>query len=93
MVTNIRYCDVKLGDVVMDYMRPAPARGRHRYVLLLLQQPEGKVIHVRPPASRSNFSCHDFALAFQLGVPVAATYFTCSAEQVTHARSLTSYLP
>ena len=67
------------GNVILPYAPPTPARGYHRYILMMFEQamPLGML---PPPLTRSYFDSKFFALAHQLGVPKAVAYFWAKKE-------------
>lgn len=84
LVTNIPASsgDISEGTVVSEWRGPNPPSGTHRYVFLLYEQPTEELLQVPAPESIANFSARDFSAEYELGEPIAVTYFT-SAKQPT----------
>ncbi|KAK3159801.1 hypothetical protein QOZ80_1BG0051260 [Eleusine coracana subsp. coracana] len=86
MVTDIPgTTDVNYGREVLCYEGPRPPAGIHRVVFVLFKQMARGVVD-SPPLLRHNFSTRDFALQHDLGLPVAAVFFTCQPEGGTGGR-------
>ncbi|XP_034255306.1 protein D3-like [Thrips palmi] len=77
LLGNIPGEDVSRGEVVFNYVGPAPPQGAglHRYVVLAYKQPGYNNYTSTPPASRQYFSSRRFAASWDLGAPVAANFF------------------
>ncbi|WOG96714.1 hypothetical protein DCAR_0416050 [Daucus carota subsp. sativus] len=71
--------NINEGNVILPYAPPTPARGYHRYILMMFEQamPLGLL---PPPLTRSHFNSKFFAFAHQLGVPKAVAYFWAKKE-------------
>lgn len=61
--------------------------GIHRLVLVLYQQLGRGTVFA--PQVRQNFNLRNFARRFNLGKPVAATYFNCQRQTGTGGRRFT----
>nr|WRK13949.1 flowering locus T-like protein 4 [Diospyros sp. 'deyangshi'] len=73
MVTDIP------GTTSTSFVREPTATSRiHRFVLVLFQQLGRQTVY--PPELRHNFCTRDFALLYNLGLPVAAVYFNAQRE-------------
>lgn len=75
MVVNIPQGSFTEGETVVTYSAPTPPEGRHRYVVLLYKNTEGEHIKVPPPAERGRFQARELSRRYNLGNPIAATYF------------------
>lgn len=82
LVTNIED-DVAQGTALQAYRPPMPPLGIHRYITFLFRQPGA--IEVPVPTSRTNFNVTNFASQYNLGNPVAATFFTVANTTVPRA--------
>ncbi|XP_021747865.1 uncharacterized protein LOC110713724 [Chenopodium quinoa] len=79
LVTNIpANGSINLGQEVMAYESPRPSLGIHRYVFVLFYHSGLQTITA--PGWRQNFFTREFAELYNLGMPVAAVYFTCQRE-------------
>ncbi|XP_031493642.1 protein RICE FLOWERING LOCUS T 1-like [Nymphaea colorata] len=72
------------GREAVCYEQPRPSVGIHRLILVLFQQLGRETVYV--PSWRHNFSTRDFALQYNLGLPVAAVYFNCQRESGSGGR-------
>lgn len=80
------------------YIKPQPPRGtgRHRYILLLFQQPTdftipaafAKIVHPQQTTDRSAFNLTAFVNAAGLDAPVAANFFFAENSTVTPSSSI-----
>ncbi|CAM6038529.1 unnamed protein product [Sphagnum compactum] len=68
-------------NVVLPYIPPTPIAGRHRYILLLYEQPNGTDVFNPPPPGRILFSAEAFASTYGLIGPVAGIYFGVTAGE------------
>eukprot|EP00761_Pharyngomonas_kirbyi_P011839 gb/GECH01011865.1/.p1 GENE.gb/GECH01011865.1/~~gb/GECH01011865.1/.p1 ORF type:complete len:371 (+),score=73.92 gb/GECH01011865.1/:1-1113(+) len=79
MISNIPGNDIKKGDTLVDYMPPLPSEyaGTFRYVFLLYRQPESMELNTQVNSlnDRRNFSIHQLADQFHLGLPVGMSFF------------------
>lgn len=87
------------------YIKPQPPRGtgRHRYILLLFQQPAdfaipaafANIVHPQQTTDRSAFNLTAFVNAAGLDAPVAANFFFAENSTVTPSASVsgTGILP
>ncbi|PKA51672.1 Protein flowering locus T [Apostasia shenzhenica] len=76
LVTDIpATTDARFGRELVCYESPKPSHGIHRIVLVLFQQMGRETVFA--PAMRQNFNTRMFAQEYNLGQPVAATYFHC----------------
>jgi len=78
LIVNTRGTEIDRGDILCNYMGPAPPKGRHRYVFLLFEQLDNADIPAQGISQRAKFSASNFAKSFKMGTPVAATYFYSS---------------
>ena len=72
LVTGIRGGDLSTGDVVVNYARPTPPKGTHRYIALQLEE-TGDAIAV-PTTDRKRWPLGAF-LAQASVVPVAMNFY------------------
>lgn len=88
MVTDIpASTDDSFGRELIPYESPSPTMGIHRLVLVLYQQLGRGTVFA--PQVRQNFNLRNFARRFNLGKPVAATYFNCQRQTGTGGRRFT----
>lgn len=88
LVVNIPGNKVDEGDVLADYLSPAPPMltGPHRYTFVLFEQENGTKVEsdINIPKNstrgRMNFSLRKFAAEKNLGEPVAANFFKASFD-------------
>ncbi|ESW11121.1 hypothetical protein PHAVU_008G003700 [Phaseolus vulgaris] len=66
------------GEEVVGYEGPRPMMGIHRIVFILFRQHGRQTVYA--PGWRQNFNTRDFSEVYNLGSPVAATYFTCKRQ-------------
>ncbi|RDY14760.1 Protein HEADING DATE 3A, partial [Mucuna pruriens] len=66
------------GEEVVSYEGPRPMMGIHRIVFVLFRQSGRQTIYA--PGWRQNFNTRDFSELYNLGLPVAATYFNCKRQ-------------
>ncbi|KAE9451158.1 hypothetical protein C3L33_16931, partial [Rhododendron williamsianum] len=66
------------GQELMCYESPRPSVGIHRFVFVLFRQLGRETVFA--PRWRQNFNTREFAELYNLGDPVAATYFNCQRE-------------
>ncbi|XP_020592097.1 protein HEADING DATE 3A-like [Phalaenopsis equestris] len=79
LVTDIpETTTTSFGNEVVSYESPNPTAGIHRIVFILFRQSVQQTIYA--PGWRQNFNTRDFAQFYNLGSPVAATYFNCQRE-------------
>nr|WRK13948.1 flowering locus T-like protein 3 [Diospyros sp. 'deyangshi']WRK13951.1 flowering locus T-like protein 6 [Diospyros sp. 'deyangshi'] len=79
MVTDIPgTTSASFGQEVVKYESPLPHLGIHRFVFVLFQQLGRQTVY--PPSLRHNFCTRDFAMLYNLGLPVAAVYFNAQRE-------------
>ncbi|MFS7926065.1 putative phosphatidylethanolamine-binding protein [Helianthus anomalus] len=76
--------DATFGREIVNYEKPKPVIGIHRYVLLLFKQRARQ--SVRPPVSRDRFNTRAFSQENDLGLPVAAMYFHAQRENAPRRR-------
>lgn len=69
------------GEEVVGYESPRPMSGIHRIVFILFRQTGRQTIYA--PGWRQNFNTRDFGELYNLGLPVAATYFNCKRQNVS----------
>eukprot|EP00877_Chromochloris_zofingiensis_P014955 jgi/Chrzof1/9713/Cz04g13040.t1 len=72
--------EVDKGDVLTDYMGPAPPQGTHRYVFLVYEQHMHRELQPFRTKQRPKFNAADWAKRHNLGDPVAATHFEAAPE-------------
>nr|QLM02225.1 mother of FT and TFL1 1 [Gomphichis scaposa] len=77
--------DASQGQEVVPYTSPKPPLGIHRYVMVLFHQ-QSVFPAVAPLVSRANFSTRDFAVRYDLGLPVAVVYFNSQKEPAARRR-------
>ncbi|XP_010268336.1 PREDICTED: protein HEADING DATE 3A-like [Nelumbo nucifera] len=71
--------DATFGQEITSYEGPSPTIvGIHRYVFVLFRQSGRQTTGA--PGWRQNFCTRDFAEIYNLGLPVAATYFNGQRE-------------
>ncbi|XP_010268334.1 PREDICTED: protein HEADING DATE 3A-like [Nelumbo nucifera] len=71
--------DATFGQEITSYEGPSPTIvGIHRYVFALFRQSGRQTTGA--PGWRQNFCTRDFAELYNLGLPVAATYFNSQRE-------------
>jgi hypothetical protein len=96
LVTNIpASADVASGSTVMDYAPPTPPKGNHRYVFVLLEQPQASHGHshggaggggaagrlaVDTPVGRGKFNAPAFIAAHDL-TPVGLQFMCVHAAE------------
>lgn len=66
------------GQEVVSYESPRPMMGIHRIIFILFRQSGRQTIYA--PGWRQNFNTRDFSEVYNLGLPVAATYFNCKRQ-------------
>ncbi|XP_058183177.1 protein HEADING DATE 3A-like [Rhododendron vialii] len=66
------------GQELVCYESPRPSVGIHRFVFVLFRQLGRETVFA--PGWRQNFNTREFAELYNLGDPVAATYFNCQRE-------------
>ncbi|KAK7304305.1 hypothetical protein VNO77_45173 [Canavalia gladiata] len=82
LVSNIpATTGANFGEEVVGYESPRPILGIHRIVFVLFRQSGRQTIQA--PGWRANFNTRDFAEVYNLGLPVAATYFNCKRQYDT----------
>ncbi|KAJ3693882.1 hypothetical protein LUZ60_009362 [Juncus effusus] len=87
LVTDIpATTDVSFGKEVICYESPEPRSGIHRMVFALFRQIGRETVIA--PQVRSNFNTRHFARQHNLGLPVAAAFFTCHREGGTGGRRI-----
>lgn len=64
---------------VVEYNRPTPPEGEHRYVVVAYAQPSD-MPEISAPQERANFNVRSFAKEYSLGDPLAAIYFTTKPD-------------
>nr|AOM81059.1 flowering locus T-like 3 protein [Oxybasis rubra] len=69
---------ISLGQEIVAYENPTPSLGIHRLVFAVFRHSERQTINA--PGWRPNFFTREFVEVYNLGLPVAATYFTCQRE-------------
>ncbi|KAK7295825.1 hypothetical protein RJT34_18737 [Clitoria ternatea] len=73
------------GEEIVSYESPRPMMtGIHRIVVVLFRQSRRQTVHT--PGWRQNFNTRDFSEIYNLGLPVAATYFTCKRRNENGGR-------
>nr|BDD17411.1 florigen [Lemna aequinoctialis] len=78
---------VEFGKDLMCYEGPAPSMGIHRLIFVLYEQLGRETVY--PPTFRHNFITNEFAVQYNLGLPVAALYFNCQREGGSGGRRFT----
>ncbi|KAL8460936.1 hypothetical protein ACS0TY_032439 [Phlomoides rotata] len=73
------------GNEIVSYEGPQPSMGIHRIVLVLFRQAAGRQ-RVSAPEWRQNFNIRQFSQEYNLGPPVAASYYNCHRENGTGGR-------
>ncbi|CAH8275949.1 unnamed protein product [Arabidopsis lyrata] len=66
------------GNEVVCYESPRPPSGIHRIVLVLFRQLGRQTVYA--PGWRQQFNTREFAEIYNLGLPVAASFFNCQRE-------------
>ncbi|XP_027927355.1 protein HEADING DATE 3A-like [Vigna unguiculata] len=66
------------GEEVVGYEGPRPVMGIHRIVFILFRQLGRQTVYA--PGWRQNFNTRDFSELYNLGSPVAATFFNCKRQ-------------
>ncbi|CAN8274384.1 unnamed protein product [Cochlearia groenlandica] len=66
------------GNEMIWYENPRPDLGIHRIVLVLFRQLGRQTVYA--PGWRQQFNTREFAEIYNLGLPVAATFFNCQRE-------------
>uniref|UniRef100_A0A803MBG6 Flowering locus T n=1 Tax=Chenopodium quinoa TaxID=63459 RepID=A0A803MBG6_CHEQI len=74
----IRSLGQSCGQEIVAYENPRPSLGIHRLVFAVFCHSGSQIIGA--PGWRPNFFTREFAEVYNLGSPVAATYFTCQRE-------------
>ncbi|PSR86494.1 Protein SELF-PRUNING like [Actinidia chinensis var. chinensis] len=83
MVTDIPgTTDSSFGREVVNYEKPRPSIGIHRFVFVLFKQKQRHLVTSAP--LRDQFNTRSFAEENELGLPVAAVFF--NAQRETAAR-------
>ncbi|KAF8411063.1 hypothetical protein HHK36_003602 [Tetracentron sinense] len=72
------------GQEIVCYESPLPTMGIHRFVFVLFRQLGRDTVYA--PGWRHNFNTRNFAQLYNLGSPVAATYFNCQRENGSGGR-------
>ncbi|KAL4432870.1 hypothetical protein ABPG77_008196 [Micractinium sp. CCAP 211/92] len=85
--------DVSEGNVVSAWRGPNPPSGTHRYVFLLYAQPTEDSLQVPTPESIANFSARDFSAEYELGEPIAVTYFTSAKQAESNIVTVAQSVP
>lgn len=67
------------GNTVVEYEKPTPGAGKHRYVFLVLKQADGSV-DIEPPSGRASFSVKDLQARHGLST-VAAAFYYCQQDE------------
>jgi len=67
-----------IGEEVVGYEGPRPMMGIHRIVFIVFRQAGRQTVYA--PGWRQNFNTRDFSEVYNLGKPVAATYFNCKRQ-------------
>ena len=78
MLVNVKGFQLDLGRVLCKYAPPTPSAnsGMHRYVFLMYRQEEQMdQVAAYEDARRGKFNVSEFAKRYNLGNPVAMTYF------------------
>ncbi|KAK7374946.1 hypothetical protein VNO80_08389 [Phaseolus coccineus] len=79
LVANIpETTGTNFGEQIVEYEGPRPMMGIHRIVFILFRQLGRQTVYA--PGWRQNFNTRDFSEVYNLGSPVAATYFTCKRQ-------------
>ncbi|QCE12970.1 Protein FLOWERING LOCUS T [Vigna unguiculata] len=65
-------------EEVVGYEGPRPVMGIHRIVFILFRQLGRQTVYA--PGWRQNFNTRDFSELYNLGSPVAATFFNCKRQ-------------
>ncbi|XP_031091109.1 protein HEADING DATE 3A-like [Ipomoea triloba] len=73
------------GNEAIFYEPPRPSMGIHRFVFVLFRQLGRQTVYA--PHWRQNFNTRNFAELYNLGLPVAVTYFNGQREGGTGGRS------
>jgi len=92
LVTNVpgKQADSRIGEIVVPYRMPSQnqgqSRGVHRYLLAILEQPQGgqQIVHIARPKYRTNFSIAEYANLYRFKL-VGATFFYSSWDEA-HAQ-------
>ncbi|AES80787.1 putative phosphatidylethanolamine-binding protein [Medicago truncatula] len=77
--------EVTFGNEVVNYERPRPTSGIHRFVFVLFRQQCRQRVYA--PGWRQNFNTREFAELYNLGSPVAAVFFNCQRESGSGGRT------
>lgn len=94
LVTNIPADgDVSQGEEVSAWRGPNPPTGTHRYVFLLFEQASEEPLQVPAPESIANFSARDFSAEYELGEPIAVTWFTSSQQPSSNIVTVAQSVP
>ncbi|KMZ69483.1 Flowering locus T2 [Zostera marina] len=72
--------DSNFVNVVELYDSPRPTTGIHRFVFALFKQLGHGTVEPQPNQWRQNFCTREFAINYNLGLPVAVSYFNCQRE-------------
>ncbi|KAL2959662.1 hypothetical protein AAZX31_18G279700 [Glycine max] len=79
LVTNIPgTTGANFGEEVVSYESPRQMMGIHRIIFILFRQSGRQTIYA--PGWRQNFNTRNFSEVYNLGLPVAATYFNCRRQ-------------
>ncbi|XP_016206905.1 protein FLOWERING LOCUS T-like [Arachis ipaensis] len=74
------------GNVIVNYEKPLPTMGIHRFVFVLFRQPGRQTVYA--PGWRQNFNTREFAELYNLSSPVAALFFNCQRESGSGGRTM-----
>ncbi|KAK9735841.1 hypothetical protein RND81_04G232100 [Saponaria officinalis] len=74
------------GKEEFGYESPQPSSGIHRFIFVLFRQLGRQTVYA--PGWRQNFNTRDFAVLYNLGLPVAAVYYNCQREGGSGGRRL-----
>uniref|UniRef100_A0A7N0V259 Uncharacterized protein n=1 Tax=Kalanchoe fedtschenkoi TaxID=63787 RepID=A0A7N0V259_KALFE len=77
--------DATFGRELVEYERPNPHIGIHRFVFVLFKQHQRGQVGALP-SSRDRFCTRSFAAQNGLGLPVAAVYFDAQRESAARRR-------
>ncbi|XP_057720048.1 protein FLOWERING LOCUS T-like [Arachis stenosperma] len=77
---------VNFGNVIVNYEKPLPTMGIHRFVFVLFRQPGRQTVYA--PGWRQNFNTREFAELYNLNSPAAALFFNCQRESGSGGRTM-----